>query len=181
MRPLRLIVFHRRIRLHTSKPDGYLQQSLSDHLGVSRSLDWGAASYPLDQAPTNAHHAFQVGCGCHTTAPKPNLRVLCKERCRGEKYTFSPAELSGERGEKEVLVDSKQPTVLPSSNSHVSYCAVRARRIADLVVNSMSIYTACHRALLNFFLPIACPSFCPFSVSFPLSLSLSLFHSSLHR
>ena len=42
-----------------------------------------------------------------------------------EKYTFSPAELSSERGEKEVLADSKQPTAPPSSKSHVSYCAAR--------------------------------------------------------
>ena len=45
-----------------------------------------------------------------------------------EKYTFSPAELSSERGEKEVLADSNQPTAPPSTKSHVSYCAARARR-----------------------------------------------------
>ena len=44
------------------------------------------------------------------------------------KYTFSPAELSSERGEKEVLADSNQPTAPPSTKSHVSYCAARARR-----------------------------------------------------
>ena len=43
------------------------------------------------------------------------------------KYTFSPAELSSERGEKEVLADSNQPTAPPSTKSHVSYCAARAR------------------------------------------------------
>ena len=43
-------------------------------------------------------------------------------------YTFSPAELSSERGEKEVLADSNQPTAPPSTKSHVSYCAARARR-----------------------------------------------------
>ena len=76
VRPLRLIVFQRGLRVRTSKPDGYLQGSRSDHLRVSRSFDWRAASYPLDQAPTNAHHAFQVGCGCHTSAPKP-ISVSC--------------------------------------------------------------------------------------------------------
>ena len=44
------------------------------------------------------------------------------------KYTFSPAELSSERGEKEVLADSKQPKAPPSTKLHVSYCATRARR-----------------------------------------------------
>ena len=44
------------------------------------------------------------------------------------KYTFSPAELSSERGEKEVLADIKQPTAPPSTKSQVSYCAARACR-----------------------------------------------------
>ena len=42
-----------------------------------------------------------------------------------EKYTFLPAELSSERGEREVLADSKQPTAPPSTKSHVSYCTAR--------------------------------------------------------
>ena len=42
-----------------------------------------------------------------------------------QKYTFSPAELSSERGEKEVLADSKQPTAPPSTKSRVSYCTAR--------------------------------------------------------
>ena len=42
-----------------------------------------------------------------------------------QKYTFSPAELSSEREEKEVLADSKQPTAPPSTKSHVSYCTAR--------------------------------------------------------
>ena len=45
---------------------------------------------------------------------------------RDVKYTFSPVVLSSERGEKEVLADSKQPTATPSTKSHVSYCAARA-------------------------------------------------------
>ena len=38
VRPLRLIVFQRGLLVRTSKPDGYLQGSRSDHLRVSRSL-----------------------------------------------------------------------------------------------------------------------------------------------
>ena len=38
------------------------------------------------------------------------------------KCTFSPGELSSERGEKEVLADSKHPMTPPSTKSHVSYC-----------------------------------------------------------
>ena len=87
VRPLRLIVFQRGLRVRTSKPDGYLQGSRSDHLRVSRSFDWRAASYPLDQAPTNAHHAFQVGCDCHTRAPKP-ISVSCV--CRGAEARNTP-------------------------------------------------------------------------------------------
>ena len=44
VRPLRLFVFQRGLRVRTSKPDGYLQGSRSDHLRVSRSFDWRAAS-----------------------------------------------------------------------------------------------------------------------------------------
>ena len=87
VRPLRLIVFQRGLRVRTSKPDGYLQGSRSDHLRVSRSFDWRAASYPPDQALTNAHHAFQVGCGCHTRAPKP-ISVSCV--CRGAEARNTP-------------------------------------------------------------------------------------------
>ena len=77
----------RGVRMRTSKPDGYLQESRSDHLWVSRSFDWRAASYPLDQAPTNAYHAFQVGCGCHTRAPKP---ISVSFVCRGAEARNSP-------------------------------------------------------------------------------------------
>ena len=42
-----------------------------------------------------------------------------------ETYTFSPAELSSERGGKEVLADSKQPTAPPLTKLHVSYCTAR--------------------------------------------------------
>ena len=34
------------LRVRTSKPEGYLQESRSDHLPVSRSLDWREDSYP---------------------------------------------------------------------------------------------------------------------------------------
>ena len=87
VRPPRLLVFQRGLRVRASKPDGYLQESRSDHLRVSRSFDWRAASYPPDQAPTNAHHAFQVGCGCHTRAPKP-ISVSCV--CRGAEARNTP-------------------------------------------------------------------------------------------
>ena len=57
------------------------------------------------------------------------------------KYTFSPAELSSERGEKEVLADSNQPTAPPSMKSHVSYCAARARRREKMAAEGTSSTT----------------------------------------
>ena len=57
------------------------------------------------------------------------------------KYTFSPAELSSERGEKEVLADSNQPTAPPSTKSHVSYCAARARRREKMAAEGTSSTT----------------------------------------
>ena len=62
------------------------------------------------------------------------------------KYTFSPAELSSERGEKE-LADSKQPTAPPSTKSHVSYCAARARRREKMAAEGTSSTTG--RSLLQ--------------------------------
>ena len=56
-------------------------------------------------------------------------------------YTFSPAELSSERGEKEVLADSNQPTAPPSTKSHVSYCAARARRREKMAAEGTSSTT----------------------------------------
>ena len=55
-----------------------------------------------------------------------------------DKYTFSPAELSSERGEKEVLADSNQPTAPPSTKSHVSYCAAHARRREKMAAEGTS-------------------------------------------
>ena len=52
----------------------------------------------------------------------------CWTEQRWEKYSFSPAKMSSEREEKEVLADSKQPTASPSTKSHATYCAERARR-----------------------------------------------------
>ena len=57
------------------------------------------------------------------------------------KYTFSPAELSSERREKEVLADSKQPTAPPSTKSHVSYCAARVRRREKMAAEGTSSTT----------------------------------------
>ena len=57
------------------------------------------------------------------------------------KYTFLPAELSSERGEKEVLADSNQPTAPPSTKSHVSYCAARARRREKMAAEGTSSTT----------------------------------------
>ena len=57
------------------------------------------------------------------------------------KYTFSPAELSSERGENEVLADSNQPTAPPSTKSHVSYCAARARRREKMAAEGTSSTT----------------------------------------
>ena len=58
-----------------------------------------------------------------------------------DKYTFSPAELSSERGEKEVLADSNQPTAPPSTKSHVSYCAACARRREKMAAEGTSSTT----------------------------------------
>ena len=63
------------------------------------------------------------------------------------KYTFSPAELSSERGEKEVLADSKQPPAPPSTKSHVSYCAARASRREKMAAEGTSSTTG--RSLLQ--------------------------------
>ena len=56
-------------------------------------------------------------------------------------YTFSPAELSSERREKKVLADSNQPTAPPSTKSHVSYCAARARRREKMAAEGTSSTT----------------------------------------
>ena len=60
---------------------------------------------------------------------------------RSDKFTFSPAELSSERGEKEVLADSNLPTAPPSTKSHVSYCAARARRREKMAAEGTSSTT----------------------------------------
>ena len=100
-----------------------------------------------------------------------------------EKYTFSPAELSSERGEKEVLADSKQPTAPPSTKSHASYCAARARQREKMAAEGTSSKTG--RSLLQSVLVSAVNScHCPHPshpstallpiVSLSLSLSFSL-------
>ena len=73
----------------------------------------------------------------------PSLqKILLKIICRGwKKYTFSPAELSSERGEKEVLADSNQSTAPPSTKSHVSYCAACARRREKMAAEGTSSTT----------------------------------------
>ena len=58
-----------------------------------------------------------------------------------DKYTFSPAELSSERGEKEVLADGNQPTAPPSTKSHVSYCAACACRREKMAAEGTSSTT----------------------------------------
>ena len=58
-----------------------------------------------------------------------------------KKYTFSPAELSSERGEKEVLADSNQRKVPPWTKSHVSYCAACARRREKMAAGGTSSTT----------------------------------------
>ena len=65
------------------------------------------------------------------------LPVATREKVQ-RKYTFSPAELSSERGEKEVLADSNQPTAPPSMKSHVSYCAARAGRREKMAAEGTS-------------------------------------------
>ena len=98
-----------------------------------------------------------------------------------KKYTFSPAELSSERGEKEVLADSNQPTAPPSRKSHVSYCAARARQREKMAAEGTSSTTG--RSLLQSVLVSAVDSCMPLSPPIPplycsaphcLSLSLSL-------
>ena len=56
-------------------------------------------------------------------------------------YQCLPAELSSERGEKEVLADSNQPTAPPSTKSHVRYCAARARRREKMAAEGTSSTT----------------------------------------
>ena len=73
--------------------------------------------------------------------PLANLYALPLELRHVVKYTFSPAELSSERGEKEVLADSNQPTAPPSTKSHVSYCAARARRREKMAAEGTSSTT----------------------------------------
>ena len=137
-RPLRLIVFQRVLLVRMTKPDGYLQESRSKHLRVSRSFDWSAASYPLDQAPTNAHHAFQVDCGCHTRAPIP-ISASCV--CRGAEARNTPIRRPScpAREEKRKFRDSKQPTAPPSAKSHVSYRAAHARRREKMAAEGTSL------------------------------------------
>ena len=68
------------------------------------------------------------------------FKIITHEHSK-KKYTFSPAELSSERGEKEVLADSNQPTAPPSTKSHVSYCAARARRREKMAAEGTSSTT----------------------------------------
>ena len=96
-----------------------------------------------------------------------------------KKYTFSPAELSSEREEKEVLAEGRQPTAPPSMKSHVSYCAARALRREKMEAEGTSSTTG--RSLLHSVLVAAvdschCPHpFHPSTALLPIaSLSLSL-------
>ena len=71
----------------------------------------------------------KVACLCSKPQSRNHLKL--------GKYTFS-AELSSERGEKEVLANSNQPTAPPSTKSHVSYCAARARRREKMAAEDTS-------------------------------------------
>ena len=76
--------------------------------------------------------------------------VLVCVRGRGEKYTFSPAELSSERGEKEVLADSTQ---LGGGAAAINAVARELLRSACLPGREKmapeGIYSATGRALLQ--------------------------------
>ena len=73
----------------------------------------GNCMYPLDQAPTNAQHAFQVGCGCHSRAPKP-ISVSCV--CRGAEARNTPfRQLSCQAREE-------KRKFLPTANSPQRRC-----------------------------------------------------------
>ena len=48
--------------------------------------------------------------------------------CSPRKYTFTPAKLSIERGEKEVLADNQQPTAPPSVKLRDVKCALSGER-----------------------------------------------------
>ena len=103
-----------------------------------------------------------------------------------EIYTFSPAELSSERGEKEVLTNSTQPTALPSTKSPVSYCAAHARRREKMARRRKwrpKVHQAWrdHRSssrflslLLTAAIVPTCPNHLLVCSPLPLSLSLSL-------
>ena len=83
-------------------------------------------------------------------------------------YTFSPVELSSERGEKEVLADSnslwrrqQQPMAPLSTKSYVSYCPAHACRREKIAAEGTSSTTG--RALLQPLLVSAVDScHCPY-------------------
>ena len=72
------------------------------------------------------------------------MPVECsKLTCFAKIHLFAgrAVKLSSERGEKEVLADSNQPTAPPSTKSHVSYCAARARRREKMAAEGTSSTT----------------------------------------
>ena len=77
---------------------------------------------------------------------RPRSGPSKREQLRTKENTFSPAELSSRRREMEVLADSKQPTV-PPSTKHVSCCAARVRRREKMAAKGTSSTTG--RSLLQ--------------------------------
>ena len=103
------------------------------------------------RAPRSVEFNFFINCDRHKRFSQNERRradlqnvasdFLILPRDLVMKYTFSPAELSSERGEKEVLADSNQPTAPPSTKSHVSYCAACARRREKMAAEGTSSTT----------------------------------------
>ena len=99
-------------------------------------------------------------------------------------YTFSPAELSSERGEKEVLADSNQPTAPPSTKSHMSYCAARAsqrEKIAAEGTSSTTGWSLLQSVLVSAVDSCHCPHPShPSTALLPIARSLSLRPGLMH-
>ena len=131
----------------------------------SKCRGWSGGQYPANGFDSRLRGAL-VPLGSSTTESEKDFWLAARNRLslflllslssssyslsfseRKKKYTFSPAELSSERGEKEVLADSNQPTAPPSTKSHVSYCAARTRRREKMAAEGTSSTTG--RSLLQ--------------------------------
>ena len=128
------------IPLHGDRPQLKAEKQLRRTSDFARIDDGGffllgCGSFSADYLSQD-EKPFQFFFGLLLLSPAHLLPVFCKKL-----YTFSPAELLSERGEKEVLADSNQPSAPPSTKSHVSYCAARARRREKMAAEGTSSTT----------------------------------------